>query len=56
MPIGGVFRSAYGNAYLLLTVCAICWGGNAIAGRLAVGEISPMLLTMFRWLAVALLV
>jgi len=56
MPIGGVFRSAYGNAYLLLTVCAICWGGNAIAGRLAVGEISPMLLTMFRWLGVALLV
>ena len=56
MRISGVFQSAYGNAYLLLTLCAICWGGNAIAGRLAVGEVSPMLLTLFRWLGVALLV
>lgn len=56
MWISGVLRGAYGNAYLLLTVCAMCWGGNAIAGRFAVGEISPMLLTMFRWLGVALLV
>lgn len=56
MRIGGVLQGAYGNAYLLLTVCAMCWGGNAIAGRFAVGEISPMLLTMFRWLGVALLI
>ena len=25
------------------------WGGNAIAGKLAVGHISPMLLTAARW-------
>ena len=56
MRIGGVVQSAYGNAYLLLTLCAMCWGANAIAGRFAVGEISPMLLTLFRWLGVALLV
>jgi drug/metabolite transporter (DMT)-like permease len=56
MRIRGVLRGAYGNAYLLLTICAICWGGNAIAGRLAVGEISPMLLTMFRWLGVGILI
>lgn len=53
---GGLFQSAYGNAYLLLTLCAMCWGANAIAGRFAVGEISPMLLVLFRWLGVAILV
>lgn len=38
-----------GRAYLLLTITAACWGGNAIFGRLAVGEISPMLLVSLRW-------
>jgi drug/metabolite transporter (DMT)-like permease len=43
-------------AYLLLTLTALCWGANAIFGRLAVGEVSPMVLTMLRWLlALALL-
>lgn len=45
--------SLYGRAYPLLVITAIAWGGNAVAGRLAVGEISPMLLTALRW-AVAL--
>ncbi|HYY84305.1 MAG TPA: EamA family transporter, partial [Beijerinckiaceae bacterium] len=26
------------------------WAGNAVAGRLAVGEVSPMALTCLRWL------
>jgi drug/metabolite transporter (DMT)-like permease len=43
-------------AALLLTLTAMMWAGNAIAGRLAVGEVSPMLLTSLRWvLAVAML-
>src|SRR3546814_11017762 len=33
-----------------------CWGGNAVAGRIAVGEISPMLLTTGRWAGVAVLI
>jgi drug/metabolite transporter (DMT)-like permease len=37
-------------AYLMLSFTALCWGGNAIFGRLAVGEVSPMALTMLRWL------
>ena len=46
-----------GRAYLLLTLTALCWAGNAILGRLAVGEISPMALVSLRWLgALALLV
>jgi drug/metabolite transporter (DMT)-like permease len=39
-----------GRAYLLLTLTALCWGGNAVFGRLAVGEISPMALVTLRWL------
>jgi len=39
-------------AYAFLTTTALCWGANAILGRLAVGEISPMLLTSLRWLGV----
>jgi len=44
------------RAYLLLTMTALCWGGNAVLGRLAVGEISPMLLVSARWLGVLILI
>ena len=37
------------SAPLLLIVTTFFWGGNVIAGKLAVGEISPMLLTFMRW-------
>jgi len=37
-------------AYLMLAMTALCWGGNAVFGRLAVGEISPMVLVSLRWL------
>lgn len=37
------------NAYLILVVTMIFWGGNAVAGRFAVGEVSPLLLTCVRW-------
>ena len=50
-------RGTSGRAYLLLTLTALCWGGNAVFGRLAVGEISPMALVSLRWLgALGLLV
>lgn len=38
------------KAYLLLTITTLCWGGNAIAGKLAAGHISPALLTSGRWI------
>lgn len=38
------------NAYALLMLTMLMWGGNAVAGKLAVGHISPMLLTSLRWL------
>ncbi|MBA3446546.1 MAG: DMT family transporter [Pseudaminobacter sp.] len=37
------------NAYLLLALTTLFWGGNAVAGKLAVGHVSPMLLTTLRW-------
>lgn len=37
------------NAYVLLLLTTLMWGGNAVAGKLAVGHVSPMLLTSARW-------
>lgn len=38
------------NAYVLLVLTTLFWAGNAIAGKLAVGHVSPMLLNTMRWL------
>src|ERR1700749_3411144 len=35
--------------YLLLSITALCWAGNAIVGRLAAGHIAPAMLSMLRW-------
>lgn len=37
------------NAYIFLLLTTLFWGGNAIAGKLAVGHVSPMMLTSIRW-------
>lgn len=37
------------QAYLFLIIATLCWGGNAVAGKLAIGHISPMMLTFWRW-------
>lgn len=50
------FRAALSNAYLLLIITTLLWGGNAIAARLAVGNISPMGLTAGRWFGVLLII
>ncbi|MEM7068220.1 MAG: DMT family transporter [Pseudomonadota bacterium] len=42
-------KSILTHHYLLLTITALIWGGNAVAGKLAVGHISPFLLTLLRW-------
>ncbi|MXN65784.1 EamA family transporter [Stappia sp. GBMRC 2046] len=38
---------------LLLTLTALLWAGNTIAGRLAVGEVSPFAVVLLRWVIVA---
>ena len=35
--------------YLMLILTTLIWGGNAIAGKMAVGHVSPALLVMLRW-------
>lgn len=38
------------KAYVFLIVATLSWGGNAVVGKLAIGHISPMMLTMWRWI------
>jgi drug/metabolite transporter (DMT)-like permease len=42
--------------YLLLSITALCWAGNAIVGRLAAGHIPPVTLSFLRWFFAFLLV
>src|SRR4029079_7689301 len=37
------------TAYPILLLTTLFWGGNAVAGKLAVGHVSPMFLTTARW-------
>ncbi|MES0880016.1 DMT family transporter [Roseibium sp. SCP14] len=43
----------YGNAFLMLGLTTLFWGGNTVAGRLAMGEVSPMMVVFLRWVIVA---
>jgi drug/metabolite transporter (DMT)-like permease len=51
----GLWDRAWSNAFLLLLLTMMMWGGNAVAGRLAVGEVSPMALVTLRWVITAVL-
>ncbi|MDK9695138.1 MAG: DMT family transporter [Siculibacillus sp.] len=42
-------RRFFDRPYLLLSLAALQWAGNVVAGRLAVGEILPMQLVVLRW-------
>ncbi len=37
------------RAYLYLTITTAFWAGNAVMGKFAVGHISPLTLSLFRW-------
>lgn len=44
------------RAYIFLLLTTLLWGGNSVAGKLAVDHVSPMTLVFLRWvLAVAIL-
>lgn len=47
-----LFDRFWGTPGVLLTLCGIFWAGNVVAGRLAVGEITPFMLVFLRWLFV----
>ncbi|MQW90160.1 DMT family transporter [Sinorhizobium saheli] len=38
------------KAYFYLSITTLFWGGNSVAGKMAVGHVSPMMLTTLRWL------
>lgn len=43
----------YETPWLLLTLTTLFWAGNAVASRLAVGEVGPVELVFLRWAIVA---
>ena len=45
-------RHAIYKAYVLLALTTLFWAGNSIAGKLAVGHVSPMILVTLRWAGV----
>jgi drug/metabolite transporter (DMT)-like permease len=42
--------------YLLLSITAACWAGNAVVGKLAAGHIAPVTLSFLRWFAAFLII
>ena len=44
------------NPYLVLVLTNLLWGGNIVAGKLAVGQIDPYLLMILRWIGAILLI
>lgn len=55
VPLTRAYRSAANSPWLLLLLTTLFWGGNVPAARLAVGEISPMLIVGGRWAIACLL-
>ena len=48
-PAPGILTSLVGQPYLLLILAPLFWGGNIVAGKLAVGQVDPFLLLVGRW-------
>jgi drug/metabolite transporter (DMT)-like permease len=46
---GGLFSAIYDRPYLLLIVTPLFWGGNMVAGKMAVGQVDPYTLIVLRW-------
>ena len=53
-PASGQPARGPGEAYALLVFTMACWAGNAVAGRIAVGEVSPMVIVCLRWAIVSI--
>lgn len=46
-------KSVFNNAYVLLTLATLLWGGNSVAGKLASFDWQPFTITSARWLLTA---
>jgi drug/metabolite transporter (DMT)-like permease len=53
--IGAAISRVSNLPYLLIGFATVLWGAHVVAGRLSVGEISPMTVTCLRWLIVCTL-
>ena len=47
--VGRFFYALMHRPYLVLTLTTLFWGGNVVAGKLAVGHIDPHALMILRW-------
>ena len=47
--VSRLLSSAFTSAPLLLSLATLGWAGNTVAGRLAVGEVSPLVIVFMRW-------
>ena len=47
--VSRLLSSAFTSAPPLLSLATLGWAGNTIAGRLAVGEVSPFVIVFLRW-------
>lgn len=52
----GPWAALMNSPYLILILCNLFWGGNVIAGKLAVGHIDPYLLILLRWIGALILI
>jgi len=50
-----VKNTIFSQPYLLLVLAPLFWGGNLVAGKLAVGQVDPNLLLLGRWFGAALI-
>lgn len=46
----GPIRALWNRPYFLMVFTTLFWGGNVVAGRMAVGQVSPMAVVFLRWL------
>lgn len=51
----GRLQSLLSQPYLILVLTTLFWGGNAVAGKAAVGHVDPYLLIILRWLGAFLI-
>jgi drug/metabolite transporter (DMT)-like permease len=53
---GGPFAALMRRPYLILVLTNLFWGGNIVAGKLAVGNIDPYTLMLVRWVGAMVLI
>jgi drug/metabolite transporter (DMT)-like permease len=56
LPRAGLSPNVMDHPYLLLVLTPLFWAGNAVAGKMAVGQVDPYTLIVMRWLLAFLIV